>query len=82
MSTPQLLKPRRQECGVVVASTRLVEDGSGTIPCRVILKKLKIVPTAPLFGAGHLRVRVWGSHYLLTFGSPGHGFRNQFGCLP
>ena len=35
-----------------------VEEVSGSRPGRIILKTLKIVPTASLFGAEHIRVRV------------------------
>ena len=42
----------------MAASTYLVEEVSGSRPGRVIIKTLKIVPTATLFGAGHIRVRV------------------------
>jgi hypothetical protein len=49
--------------GAVAASAYPVEEVSGSPPGRVILKTLKIVPTATLFGAEHIRV---GSHNLLT----------------
>ena len=44
--------------GSVTASPYSVEEVSGSRPGRVILKTLKIVPTASLFGAEHTRVRV------------------------
>ena len=53
-----------------------VEEVSGSHPGCVILKTLKIVPTAALFGAEHI------SHYLLTLGSLGHGLRSQLDWLP
>jgi hypothetical protein len=65
--------------GAVAASAYPVEEVSGSPPGRVIIKTLKIVPTATLFGAEHIRV---GSHNLLTLGSPGHGLRSQMGWLP
>ena len=46
------------EYGVVIAYIYPVEEVSGSRPGRVILKTLKIVPTATLFGAEHIRVRV------------------------
>jgi hypothetical protein len=42
----------------VTASPYSVEEVSGSHPGRVILKTLKIVPTASLFGAEYIRVRV------------------------
>ena len=45
-------------CGIVVAATYTVDEVSGSIQGRVILKTLKIIPTAALFGAVHIRVRV------------------------
>ena len=44
--------------GAVAASAYPVEEVSGLHPGLVILKTLKIVPTASLFGAEHIRVRV------------------------
>jgi hypothetical protein len=44
--------------GSVTVSPFSVEEVSGLHPGRVILKTLKIVPTASLFGAEHVRVRV------------------------
>ena len=44
--------------GSLVTSNYLVEEVSGSCPGRVKLKTLKIVPTAALFGAEHIRVRV------------------------
>ena len=44
--------------GSVTASPYSVEEVSGSRPGRVILKTLKIVPTASLFGAEHIRVKV------------------------
>ena len=44
--------------GAVAASAYSVEEVSGSRPGRVILKTFKIVPTAALFGAEHIRVRV------------------------
>jgi hypothetical protein len=42
----------------VVASAYPVEEVLGSHPGRVIIKIFKIVPTAPLFGAEHIRVSV------------------------
>ena len=42
----------------MTASPYSVEEVSGSRPGRVILKTLKIVPTASLFGAEHIRVKV------------------------
>jgi hypothetical protein len=42
----------------VVTSAYSVEEVSGSRHGRVVLKTLKIVPTAALFGAGHFRVKV------------------------
>ena len=42
----------------VAAPAYLVEEVSGLRPGNVILKMLKIVPTATLFGAEYIRVRV------------------------
>ena len=42
----------------MTASPYSVEEVSGSRPGRVILKTLKIIPTASLFGAEHTRVRV------------------------
>ena len=49
----------------MTASPYSVEEVSGSRPGRVILKTLKIVPTAALFGVEHISVRVrtsraWG----------------------
>ena len=52
--------------GSVTASPYSVEEVSGSRPGRVILKTLKIVPTASLFGAEHTRVRVGA---VITFSS-------------
>jgi hypothetical protein len=41
--------------GSVTASPYSVEEVSGSRPGRVILKTLKIVPTASLFGAEHIK---------------------------
>ena len=45
---------------VVIASTYPVEDVSGLLPGRVILKTLKIVPTALLLGTKHISDRLGG----------------------
>ena len=42
----------------VVTSSYLVEEVSGSHPGWVILKMLKIVPTAALFGVEHIKVRL------------------------
>ena len=44
--------------GSVVTSAYPVEEVSGSCPGRVMLKTLKIIPTAFLFGVEHIRVRV------------------------
>ena len=44
--------------GLVIASAYPFEEVLGLHPGRVILKTKKIVPTAALFGAGHISVRV------------------------
>jgi hypothetical protein len=46
--------------GSVTASPYSVEEVSGSRPGRVILKTLKIVSTASLFGAEHIRDREGG----------------------
>ena len=42
----------------MTVSAYLVEEVSGSRPGRVILKTSKIVPTAALFGAKHMIVKV------------------------
>jgi hypothetical protein len=42
----------------MVTSSYLVEEVSGSHPGCVILKILKIVPTAALFGVEHIKVRL------------------------
>ena len=42
----------------MAAPAYLVEEVSVSRPGRIILKMLKIVPTAFLFGAEHIRVRM------------------------
>ena len=42
----------------MTASAYPVEEVSGSRPGSVILKTLKIVPTATLFGAEHINIRV------------------------
>jgi hypothetical protein len=46
--------------GSLTASPYSVEEVSGSRPGRVVLKTLKIVPTASLFGPEHIRDRVGG----------------------
>ena len=50
------LCPATHGYGSVTASAYPVKEVSGSRPGRVILKTLKLVPTAALFGVGHIRV--------------------------
>ena len=62
--------------GVVVASAFPVEEVSGSLNT-LNIKDVKILPTATLFGAGHIRVRVGTvitSHFRI-------GFRSQLDWL-
>ena len=65
----------------MVSSAIPIEAVSGSCLGRVIVKTLIIIPVVALFGIEHIRVRVGGSHYLLTLEPPGHGLKSQLDWL-